>query len=95
MKSIRELVYSPRLIRFDFPMALHFDNSTETSAYLDLSAAVLAELAVSRGEGECASNGAIVVTTGKRTGRSPTDRFIVRESITEELIDWGPVNLPV
>ena len=95
MKSIHGLVYSPRLIRFGFVMALNFDNSPEMSTYVDLSSAVLAELAVSRGEGEFASNGAIVVTTGKRTGRSQTDRFIVRESITEELIDWGPINLAV
>ena len=95
MKSTLGLVYSPCLIRVGVPMALNFDNSTEMSTYVDLSSAVLAELAVARGEGEFASNGAIVVTTGKRTGRSQTDRFIVRESETEQLIDWGSINLPV
>ena len=95
MKSTLGLVYSPCLVRFGVPMALNFDNSTEMSTYVDLSSAVLAELAVARGEGEFASNGAIVVSTGKRTGRSQTDRFIVRESETEELIDWGSINLPV
>lgn len=95
MKWVTGLVYSPRLIFFGLRMALNFDNSPEMSTYVDLSSAVLAELAVTRGEGEFASNGAIVVNTGKRTGRSQTDRFIVREPITEGLIDWGPVNLPI
>lgn len=62
---------------------------------LNLSAPILAELAVLRGEGHFANNGAVVVRTGKRTGRSPKDRFIVHEPGTAGLIDWGAVNQPV
>ena len=61
----------------------------------DLAPPALAELAVLCGEGRFASNGAVAVRTGKRTGRSPKDRFIVREPATAALIDWGTVNQPV
>ena len=61
----------------------------------DLSPAALAELAVQRREGRFASNGAVAVETGARTGRSPQDRFIVYEPSTAALIDWGTVNQPI
>ena len=78
-------------------MALSLDTLRTKNArsYYDLSSAALAELAVLRGEGRFASNGALVVETGKRTGRSPKDRFIVHEPGTAALIDWGAVNQPV
>ncbi|MFP4137146.1 MAG: phosphoenolpyruvate carboxykinase [Halomonas sp.] len=63
-------------------------------AHVNLSSAELIERAVARGEGRLAANGALVVSTGVRTGRSPKDRYIVDESSTSAKIDWGSVNRP-
>ena len=76
-------------------MAVDIDSTSKKTTHFDLSRAVLAELAVLRGEGQFASNGAVVVRTGERTGRSPKDRFIVDEPSTADAIDWGEVNQPI
>ncbi len=60
----------------------------------NLSVPALYEQIVRRGEGQLAQGGAVVVRTGVHTGRSPQDRFIVRESTTEDQIAWGSVNQP-
>ena len=52
----------------------------------------LIEAALRRGEAELGSRGSLVAETGSRTGRSPKDKFIVRDSITENKVDWGSVN---
>lgn len=55
----------------------------------------LIQAALENGEGVLASNQALVVETGKRTGRSPKDRYIVSDAITEDVVDWGKVNQPI
>lgn len=62
--------------------------------HVDLQVPRLVTHAIERGEGALASNGALTVSTGKRTGRSPKDRFIVYEEDSADHIDWGVVNQP-
>jgi phosphoenolpyruvate carboxykinase (ATP) len=59
------------------------------------SAARLAEAALQRNEGTLAANGALVVKTGAYTGRSPEDKYVVRDATTEGDVWWGSVNHPV
>ncbi len=62
---------------------------------VDLPAAELVEYAIRREEGRMASNGALVIETGERTGRSPNDRFIVDTPDVHDKIAWGAVNRPL
>jgi phosphoenolpyruvate carboxykinase (ATP) len=65
--------------------------------YANLAVPRLIEAAIARGEGELAASGALVARTGKRTGRSPGDKFLVRYpgQPSADRIAWGKVNQPI
>ena len=60
----------------------------------NLEAPELIGMAAAAGEGVLSAHGVLVTRTGSRTGRSPNDRFIVREPATEDDVWWGDVNMP-
>jgi len=66
--------------------------ASATGVHRNLSVASLYEHALRLGEGELGANGQIVVETGEHTGRSPKDKFFVREPGSETHIDWGETN---
>src|SRR4051812_41030182 len=61
----------------------------------NLSTAVLYEEAIRRQEGMIAAAGPLACRTGQHTGRSPNDKFVVREPTSDAVIAWGKVNRPL
>ena len=66
-----------------------------TAVYRNLTPAQLTEHALRRGEGTLSNTGALVVKTGKYTGRSANDKFIVDTPAVHDEIAWGKVNRPI
>ena len=66
-----------------------------TAVYRNLTPAQLTEHALRRGEGTLSNKGALVVKTGKYTGRSANDKFIVDSQGVHDDIAWGKVNKPI
>ncbi len=62
--------------------------ATPAALHWNLGTPALIELAVARQEGLLSKDGAFVVETGKHTGRSANDKFIVRDAVTEDVIWW-------
>jgi len=63
-------------------------------AHWNLSGEELTQKTLALGQGVLNDTGALCVSTGKFTGRSPKDKFTVKDSITEKSVDWGDVNIP-
>lgn len=64
------------------------------TVYWNLSSEELSNLSVEKGLAKRTSSGAITVDTGEFTGRSPKDRFIVKDDITKDEVWWGNINIP-
>ncbi len=63
-------------------------------AHWNLSQSELIEETLKSGEGVLTSTGALMCDTGKFTGRSPKDRFVVKDAKTEDSVWWGNINIP-
>lgn len=64
------------------------------TAFWNLSPEELTKITVDKGQGTLTDNGTLVVYTGEFTGRSPQDRFIVKDAKTIETVDWNNINQP-
>ncbi|MEZ5401171.1 MAG: phosphoenolpyruvate carboxykinase (ATP) [Bryobacteraceae bacterium] len=73
----------------------HYGLRNWSLAHWNLNSAALVEAALRREEGMLAANGALTVRTGQFTGRSPKDKFVVRDAATESTVHWGAVNQPM
>ena len=66
----------------------------QEKVHRNLFPAPLVEAALRRGEAELAAGGSLVAGTGKRTGRSPKDKFTIKDAFTENKVAWGSANQP-
>ncbi len=64
------------------------------NAYWNIDASELVDETVKRGMGNIADSGALSIKTGEFTGRSPKDRFIVKDEKTADTVWWGDINIP-
>jgi phosphoenolpyruvate carboxykinase (ATP) len=65
------------------------------TANWNLSPEILQKITVEKGMGRETKNGTLAINTGKFTGRSPQDRFIVKDAYTKDKVWWGKTNKPV
>ena len=79
------------MIKSNFGIENHGFTPTK-NVYYNPSIAELMEFAVARNEGRLTDRGALAVRTGKRTGRSPNDKWVVKDAHTESTVCWGKVN---
>jgi phosphoenolpyruvate carboxykinase (ATP) len=67
--------------------------TTSGTIYYNLEKVELIEHSIKKNQATFATNGALVVNTGEFTGRSPKDRFIVKDEITEKTVWWSNINV--
>ncbi len=68
---------------------------TQPEFHYQLAPEVLVEQAVNRGQGQLNDTGALCINTGEFTGRSPQDKFTVKDALTENSVHWNNFNIPV
>lgn len=73
----------------------NFDMFNQCSVHYQLSPKELIAQTLSREEGVLNNTGALCIKTGKFTGRSPKDKFIVKDEISANSIDWNNFNIPI
>ncbi|WP_116790501.1 phosphoenolpyruvate carboxykinase (ATP) [Flavobacterium psychrotrophum] len=79
---------------FTKTIALEIPGITGATMRYQLSPEELHNITIEKGQGAETATGALAINTGAFTGRSPEDRFIVKDAITENNVWWGKVNIP-
>lgn len=80
--------------QFTKTISLKKNGITHSNIHYQLSSEELHDITIEKDMGVVSSLGAIAVNTGEFTGRSPMDRFIVKDEITKEKVWWGDINIP-
>ncbi len=86
------------VMEIEYPNPLDRDKpmtSLSKKVYFQCATEILVEQTLERGQGQLSDSGALCISTGKFTGRSPKDRFIVEDENTATSVDWGSVNIPI
>src|SRR5919198_1759069 len=86
---------NPKIITTKFLIQLAEMDIKLGRVYNNPSVPSLVEIIINRNEGILSSTGALSVKTGKFTGRSPDDKYVVDDEVTHNVIDWGKVNHPI
>jgi phosphoenolpyruvate carboxykinase (ATP) len=90
-RQLKEITLTATL---SFPLSAQ-GIATDATIHANLGTAALVEQALVKGEGKLTRHGALLVETGKFTGRSVKDKFVVRDAGTEDTIFWGAINQPM
>ena len=85
----------PTMIVMPKSLLINLGIKNAENLYYQLSPEELTTLCVERGEGTLSDTGALVINTGEFTGRSPKDKFTVKDELTEEIINWNEFNQPI
>ena len=85
----------PTMLAIPKSLIFNLGLKSAENIFYQLSPEELINQAVSKGEGVLSDTGALVIDTGAFTGRSPKDRFIVKDKLTADTIDWNDFNIPI
>lgn len=69
--------------------------NTKSTIHYQLQPDELSEQTLLRGQGEVNDTGALCIRTGEFTGRSPQDKFIVKDALTEDSVHWNNFNIAI
>ena len=85
----------PTMLAFPNSLLFNLGLKSAENIFYQLSPEELISQAVEKGEGVLSDTGALVIDTGEFTGRSPKDKFIVKDKLTASAIDWNEFNQPI
>ncbi len=85
----------PTIIAMPKKALVNLGLKLSADVHYQLPPAELTQQTIQRGEGVLSDTGALVINTGKFTGRSPKDKFTVKDVITENTVHWNDFNIPI